>query len=200
MYALQVKLFLKGVVENVVLLLDDCETMYKQLVNQASKISSSRDKALQVLLEEILTKYRHKRFVTVESIEYRNHADDSSASVVILNEDCFSYDAIIGCHEGADKSRTIDMGEYEGSIFESNRKKYTQPYFLQSRSKNDVAALLNRVFRYSRNVTILDSQIGKANSPDSFLIGLKYVLQVLNNCKSSRDAFKVELITLLSQR
>ncbi len=189
-YEMQVKLFLKGVLRNLLILEDDNNKLFEKLCHATINISSGQNSTIQKLLEDILKTYRRERFVPVKMIDCLL----INSGINISISKYLPYDIFITQKGNYSENKTLSFFEYDESTFERKREQYSKELSLKNKKNQEIDNLLKRVFRFSTNILICDSQIGNGRNITNFMKGIQYI-----SSQFPKSVKKVEILTCIKR-
>jgi len=206
-YRDRVIVFLQGVLENVVLLVDSEEKLRDALRHAAQNLDKNQTQRVRILVEEIMKESRHFA-ITCQKPVMAKDVIDTCQTVIRL---CDEYDAdtavmhsisrksLARTTSGVDPRITL-LDDYIDSEFEQYRRKIN--HGLPQLDLADPAMVDKAIFRaicFSSWLRFYDPQIGKANNCRGFYLGIDHILRIWQKSKFVTDCKEcsVEIITIV---
>lgn len=174
--------FLKGIINNGLLIFDSEGELRKAFIEQIMSLSTPVGQQLQVLLADLL-KIEAKRFVACCVSLDDPSSDDLLDMAYRLKMDTYADALIVGEHnleklksDHKHSEEIILLSDYRNSDFEKNRDRYDQQVGpIDTLPKREVKELIIRSIRFAKSLTFYDPYIGGRNIRN-FQEGIEYIL------------------------
>jgi len=203
-YSEQVKLFLRGIQSNGIILIDPTENIIKQLEKRILSLSIKYRQSILIYFEEIL---KNRKRILVKCKRSPGMFSTSLPLTLIAynvkqkgNADCLftTEDAINKYKDKFSRDNSIaPLSTYFDSKYEKMRFRLKDSLpSIDLLDVCDVEDIVIRITKYSKWLRIFDKQIGRGSNIGAFLKGIDFILKIWeNNAYFNRQLEGVEIIT-----
>ncbi|MCY4234665.1 MAG: hypothetical protein OXE59_13125 [Bacteroidetes bacterium] len=184
-YRLQVEQFLKGIIENGVLICDNkgvlLDQTLKTIINAAK--ANTKNKKVEILWNDLI-KLKPQKIITAKSgltlgidapVEICSRLEsDAPPDVIITSPDNYN-NFYHSCHG---QTKLIKFDNYLQSEFEKQRNRFFMIKPLQDFQLDQRKKLFSKFLRFTKEIRIYDKHIGHANNLSGFLKGINWILNL----------------------
>lgn len=186
-YSLQVKIFLKGVLSNGVLILDPNSQLKEKIMSFIEVVPIKYRQEVNILLEEIFLKNKKKKTICCHQKAFLNRNISDLREIAVAIKDHCNLDAIITNEKGklylATKgmpiSDVVTLESYDESNFEKKRKRFFgEMPSMDSLPVEEFNEVIIRVVKFARWIRFFDPYIGRGTNVQSFYKGIEHILSL----------------------
>lgn len=185
LYRIHAEDFLKGIIENGVLIVDSEGELREAFIKQIECLPGTAGQYLQILLAELL-KIEPRRFVACCVLSNGTASDDLLELACHLKKDTEADVLIVGprsletlTSEQENVEGVIPLSKYRDSDFEKCRQKYRDGLgSIDTLSEPEVENMIIRTVRFSKCLEFYDRHIGQRTNTCHFYAGIEYILSL----------------------
>lgn len=189
-YSLQIKIFLKGVLSNGVLILDPNSQLKEKIMSLIEVVPIKYRQQVNILLEEIFIKNKKRKTICCHQKAFSNKNISDLREIVAVIKDHCSLDAIITnqkgnlylATKGISVSDVVTLESYDESSFEEKRKRFFEEMpSMDSLPIEEFNEVIIRIVKFARWIRFFDPYIGKGTNVQSFYKGIEHILNLWND-------------------
>lgn len=183
-YLLQIKIFLKGVLSNGLLILDPNGQLREKIMSLIPLVPIKYRQQVNILVEEIFIKNKKKKTICCHQKAFSNkNIPDLREMAVAIKNHC-GVDAIITnekgklylATKGISVSDVVTLESYDESEFEKKRNWFFGEMPPIDSVPEQFEGIIVRIVKFARWLCFYDKQINKGN-PFPFRKGIEYILR-----------------------
>lgn len=199
-YRNSAELFLRGIKENGVVIVDSNGQLEDELINNVNAIPLKYGQQIRIYLEEIL-KNKKKKLVKCKAEDSQILSQNNHKLQVYQIASKCGIDAVL-TNDPIPNTKyaceVISITEYFNSSYESKRYIFSNNVPpLDQLSENIAEDVISRIAKYSKWIRFYDKQIGTGSNTSHFRNGLKYILNLYKKYGYySNEVEWIEIITV----
>lgn len=198
-YLRQVKLMLRGMVENGVFLDDQQRRLQRRVSEYVRTLPTRHGQAICGCWEDLLKGACGKRVVTCVRSDLADLTRCAESKLPLQLYKRVSPDGLLARH--SDENGVVDLSTFDDSDFERKRTFLREGIgAINQVPRGEVEEFLLRTIRFSRWLRIYDKHIGKTRNVSGFLRGIVYLvgLWYQHGFFATCDGGRVEILTTAS--